>query len=241
LGTLTLKADGSISDGAGSYLPIDAGTFAGSGTSIAVVDSADVTLGAVSTTAGNLIIQANTISLNGTTTLDANSDNVGPAGVVVLAGTGAPGLQVSGTPTITPSSRFIFYAANALLTKPPVVGTSLGPFVADRVFVNRPLGSPFAFDPADPIPAFVGSSGNALIFASSERPADDPSLFIDIPVELYHPVSITFGEYDPTRFGEVGDLWMSSSELYEIERKAGTAPKAVPAKVDRMKYVEHPK
>jgi hypothetical protein len=58
-----------------------------------------------------------------------------------------------------------------------------------------------------------------------------------IPVEDYRAVSISFGDYDPTKFGEVGDLWLSSSELYEEERKAGKAPRVAPEKIERMKFL----
>ena len=45
------------------------------------------------------------------------------------------------------------------------------------------------------------------------------------------------GQYDPTKFGEVGDIWLSSSELYEEQRKAGKAPRLAPEKVERLKFV----
>jgi len=229
--TLTLNAGGAIGNGSGGYFQMDAGKFAGSaGSSLVLHDLSSVTLGSVSSSSGNLIVQAdNTLFLDSGTMLDAHS------GTVVLAGT-VPGITIvaGSTPTIAAGSRFLFYAASARLTVPVVVGTTLSPFLASKVILNHP------FNPNDPVPASFGS-GNALIFVSSDRPISDPSLFIDIPVELYRPVSITFGEYDPTKFGEVGDLWMSSSELYEIERKAGLAPKVVPEKVERMNYLSHGK
>ena len=58
-----------------------------------------------------------------------------------------------------------------------------------------------------------------------------------IKVEDYRAISISFGDYDPTKFGEVGDLWLSSSEIYEEERKAGKGPPLVPEKIERMKFL----
>jgi hypothetical protein len=98
---------------------------------------------------------------------------------------------------------------------------------------------PFPLTDAD-LAAFNDGQSH-FIFQLDANPPNDPSLFIDIPLELYQPVAISFGEYDPSRFGEAGDIWMSSSELYEIERKASTAPKSVPIKVERAKHVSQPK
>jgi len=209
-------------------LRIDAGTFAGSaGTGLAVEDTGDLTLGAISTAGGNFFIRAaDTLALTDTTTLSAGAGNV------ILVADGAPGISVSGSPMI--NSRFLIYAVNATLTDPPVIRDNQGRPVIGNLIADE-LDSPRNFNPAEPDP-FLDTL-DYFVFRAEANPPTDPSLFIDIPMELYRPVSINFGEYDPTKFGEVGDLWMSSSELYEIERKAGKAPKPLPDQVDKSKYV----
>jgi hypothetical protein len=227
-GTLALRAAGSIGGGFAAPLRIDAGTFAGSaGTGLAVEDAGDLTLGNISTAAGNFFVRAgDTLTLNNSTTLSAGAGNV------ILVSDGAPGISVAGVPTI--NSRFLIYAVNASLTDPPVIKNQQGkPAVGG--LVADVLDSPRNFNPATPDP--FGDTSDYFVFRAEANPPTDPSLFIDIPMELYRPVSINFGQYDPTKFGEVGDLWMSSSELYEMERKAGKGTNAVPGKVDKSKYI----
>jgi hypothetical protein len=230
-GTLTLNAVGagsSIGGGIANPFAIDVGTLnatAGSGLSFSDVNN--VTLGGISTVSGAFFIQAgNTLTLNGSTVV-----NAGVGGTAILVANGIPGISVAGTPSLLP--RFLIYALNAELTDPLVILNSankptIGALVADEI------DSPRNFNPATPDP--FGDSLNYFIFSLEANPPTDPSLFIDIPVEVFQPVSIVFGDYDPTKFGEVGDLWMSSSELYEIERKAGKARKALPPQVNRAKY-----
>lgn len=93
---------------------------------------------------------------------------------------------------------------------------------------------------ANPPGTFPSGTGN-MVFAlpDSGEDFDEIAKFFGdfIQVEDYRAVSITFGDYDATKFGEVGDLWLSSSELYEEERKAGKAPRLAPEKVERMKFL----
>ena len=72
-------------------------------------------------------------------------------------------------------------------------------------------------------PVFATPGEGILVFSAPDGGEDFDEIakfFGDfIPVEDYRAVTISFGDYDPTKFGEVGDLWLSSSELYEEERK----------------------
>ena len=180
-----------------------------------------------STVSGAFFVEAaNTLTFNSTTVI-----NAGVGGTALLVANGIPGVSVSGTPAM--NSRFLLYALNAGLTDPIVILSgpgipSIGTLVADVI------DSPRNFNPLTPDP--FGDLLDHFVFSLEANPPTDPSLYIDIPVEVFQPVSIVFGAYDPTKFGEVGDLWMSSSELYEIERKARKARKALPVQVNRAKY-----
>lgn len=233
-GTLTLNAvGGSIGGGIANPFAIDVGTLNASssalvGGGLAFSEAGNVTLGNISTVGGAFFIEAaNTLTFNGGTTIDA-----GLAGTAILVANGIPGISVVGTPAM--NSRFLIYALNAELTDPLTIISSLGnPSIG--ALVADAIDSPRNFNPATPDP--FGDLLNYFVFSLEANPPTDPSLFIDIPVEVFQPVSIVFGEYDPTKFGEVGDLWMSSSELYEIERKARKARKTLPVQVNRSKYV----
>jgi hypothetical protein len=229
-GVLTLNAvGGSIGGGIANPLAIDAGTLnASAGTGLSFSEVNNVTLGGISTVGGAFFISAaNTLTFNNSTVI-----NAGIGGTAILVANGIPGVSVIGTPAM--NSRFLLYALNAELTTPLVIlntasKPTIGALIADAI------DSPRTFNPATPDP--FGDLLDYFIFSLEANPPTDPSLFIDIPVEVFQPVSIVFGDYDPTKFGEVGDLWMSSSELYEIERKAGKARKALPEQVNRTKYV----
>jgi hypothetical protein len=132
------------------------------------------------------------------------------------------------------SSRFLLFALNAELTDPPVLVDVQGNNPRINGLNAVRINSPINFNAATPDP--FGDLLSHFVFSIKANPPTDPSLYIDIPVEVFQPVSIVFGDYDPTKFGEVGDLWMSSSELYEIERKAGKARKTLPPQVSRTKY-----
>ena len=230
-GVLTLNAvGGSIGGGIGSPLAINAGTLnARAGNGISLSEANDLTLGAISATTGPLFVKAGgsfTFNGSGSTVINANG------GTAILVANGLPGVIVNGAPTM--SSRFILYALNASLTSPIVIKNSFGSPTIGGLVANR-LDSPLDFNPLTPDPFSDGLSH--FVFSLEANPPTDPSLFIDIPVEVFQPVSIVFGDYDSTKFGDVGDLWMSSSELYDIERKAGKAPKAVPLQVGRSGYV----
>jgi hypothetical protein len=192
-------------------------------------DINEVILGGLSSSGGNIFVRANILDLGATTDIDAG------AGTVILVGNTIPGIRVAPNSSPTIDSRFVIFAPSARTTIPQFREDLMRilPFAAGRVIRN----SPFPVGAANPIPSGLGAAENAYVFASSELGVNDPSLFIDIPVEVFEPVSIVFGDYDPTKFGEFGELWMSSSELYEIERKAGKARKPPPAQVDRAKYV----
>jgi filamentous hemagglutinin family protein len=230
-GALTLNAVGagsSIGGGIANPFAIDAGTLnASAGMGVSFSAAGNLTLGNISTVGGAFFIEAaNTLTFNGATVI-----NAGVAGTAILVANGIPGVSVVGTPAM--NSRFLLYALNAGLTDPIVILSSLGvPSIG--ALVADAIDSPRAFNPLTPDP--FGDLLDYFIFSLEANPPTDPSLFIDIPVEVFQPVSIVFGEYDPTKFGEVGDLWMSSSELYEIERKAGKARKALPPQVNRAKY-----
>jgi len=236
-GTLTLNAvggkigrdlGGGMVGGIADPFAIDAGTLnATAGNGLSFLEAGNVTLGSISSASGAFFIRAgDTLTFDNSTVIDA-----GAAGTAFLVADGSPGVSVVGTPAM--NSRFLLYALNAALTDPPVIivgGTpAIGGLTADEI------NSPIDFDPITPDP--FGDMDNHFVFSLEANPPSDPSLFIDIPVEIFQPVSIVFGEYDPAKFGELGDLWMSSSELYEIERKAGKARKALPTQVNRAKYV----
>jgi hypothetical protein len=229
-GTLTLNAvGGSIGGGIANPLAIDVGTLNASATTgLSLFEAGNVTLGSISTVGSVFFIKAdNTLTFGSSTVI-----NAGVGGTAILVADGVPGVSVVGNPTVT--SRFLLYAKNADLTDPPVIADSQGsnPTIGGLGAVR--IDSPINFNPATPDP--FGDLLNHFIFSLKANPPNDPSLYIDIPVEVFQPVSIVFGDYDPTKFGEVGDLWMSSSELYEIERKAGQARKALPPQVNRTKY-----
>jgi filamentous hemagglutinin family protein len=230
-GQLSLNASGSIGGGIANPMAIDAGTLhASAGTGLSFTDVNDVTLGDISSAGGMFFVEAaNTLTFSDSTMIDA-----GAANTAFLVANGSPGVRVVGTVAPNMISRFILYALNSELTDPPTIidnngFPSIGLLDADRI------DSPRNFNPATPDP--FGDLLSYFVFSLVADPPTDPSLFIDVPVEVFQPVSIVFGEYDPTKFGEVGDLWMSSSELYEIERKAGKARKALPTQVNRTKYV----
>jgi hypothetical protein len=229
-GTLTLNAVGSIGGGIANPFAIDAGTLnATATTGLSFSELGNVTLGNISSASGAFFVQAgSTLTFNAATVI-----NAGVGGTAILVANGSPGIAVAAAPTMLGSwSRFLLYALKAELTTPPLIisigNPSIGGFIADAI------DSPRNFNPATPDP--FGDLLNHFIFSFAANPPTDPSLYIDIPVEVFQPVSIVFGSYDPTKFGEVGDLWMSSSELYEIERKAGKARKALPPQVNRAKY-----
>jgi hypothetical protein len=233
-GTLTLNAvGGSIGGGIANPFAIDAGTLnAQAATGLSFAEVNNVTLGNLSSTAGPFFVQAgNTLTFNNATVI-----NAGVGGTAFLVANGIPGISVVGTPAM--NSRFLLYALNAELTDPLVIINNLGN-PAIGALVADAIDSPRAFNPGTPDP--FGDLLDYFIFSLEANPPTDPSLYIDIPVEVFQPVSIVFGEYDPTKFGEVGDLWMSSSELYEIERKAGKARKALPPQVNRAKYTAEAK
>jgi hypothetical protein len=234
-GTLTLNAVGagsSIGGGIANPFAIDVGTLnASAGGGLSFSEAGNVTLGNilgnVSGGSGAFFINAaNTLTFNNSTVI-----NAGVGGTAFLVANGIPGISVVGNPTMT--SRFLLYALNAELTDPPVIINTLGKPSIGALIADA-IDSPRNFNPATPDP--FGDLLNYFVFSLEANPPTDPSLFIDIPVEVFQPVSIVFGEYDPTKFGEVGDLWMSSSELYEIERKARKARKALPVQVNRSKY-----
>jgi len=178
----------------------------------------------------HLRVVADTITLAGSPTLNANANSI------VLAGRTGNGLRIQGAGTPNLLSRFVIYAPSARQTFPQFREDlrRIPPLAEGRVIRGE------SFEDTTPIPSGLGALENAYVFAAPDVGVTDPSLFIDIPVEVFQPVSIVFGDYDPTKFGEAGDLWMSSSELYEIERKAGKARKALPAQVNRSDYVPQP-
>jgi hypothetical protein len=189
---------------------------AGGGVQVVARGSDGLTLGPGSITAGvnqNIVLVAET--LFAPVKNDGISLNVSGGGKWFIYSTSpkanGPGLKrIEGDP-------FVFF----------------GSLQADEVFFEKK----FSTDPPGSLPAGEGN----LVFVSPESSDDFDEIakfFGDfIPVEDYRAVTISFGDYDPTKFGEVGDLWLSSSELYEEERKAGKAPRVAPEKIERMKFL----
>ena len=222
---------------AATPLEVNASTLnvAGSG-AVAILDIADgVTLNSIASS-GNAVLRA-----IGTITL-GNGGNLNPGNgnTAVIAAEGSPlnANLVNGGITLNAASRYLLYSTANLRNSPVLAKTG------DQIFFGSlPVGSPVferTFDPTTPIPATL-PVGNLMIFSAPDTGEDFDELakfFGDfITLEDYRTVSITFGDYDPRKFGESDDLWLSSSELYEEERKAGKAPRVTPDKIERMKFL----
>lgn len=209
------------------------------GTEVEVLTGSDLSLGgAIDAGAGVLARAIGRLRLGGSIEAGAGND------IVLVAETlGAPVVNNGITLDVSGGGRWFIYSSSPSFNTPPILSVEgeddlfFGSLRVDHVTFEKN----FAANPPGDFPAAVGDNVGNMVFALPDGGDDFDEIakfFADfIPVEDYRAVTISFGDYDPTKFGEVGDLWLSSSELYEEERKAGRAPRVAPEKIERMKFL----
>jgi hypothetical protein len=240
-GSLLLSTTGGGSVGAGTTDPLEVavasiGTDVGSsvGGDISVLDLAGgLTLNSM--TAGGGVQIRSTEGL----TLGSGSITAGAGENIVLSAEGLafPVINQGLDLNVSGGGKWFIYSTSPKFNTPPILSVggilTFGGLVVNQLTFEKTLA-------ADPPGTFSSGEGN-MVFSLPDGGDDFDEIakfFGDfIPVEDYRAVSISFGDYDPTKFGEVGDLWLSSSELYEEERKAGKAPRVAPEKIERMKFL----